>query len=114
MVEAVKADLVLTTGGTGLSPTDVTPEATLEVIEKRVPGLEEVMRSTGLKSTPHAMLSRAVAGTLEKSLIINLPGSPKGVRENLEAVLPVLPHGIEILKGKPVGDSDHLFKIPKK
>jgi len=114
MVEAVKADLVLTTGGTGLSPTDVTPEATLEVIEKRVPGLEEVMRATGLKSTPHAMLSRAVAGTLEKSLIINLPGSPKGVRENLEAIMPVLPHGIDILRGKLVADSEHLFKIPKK
>lgn len=110
MVEAVKADLVLTTGGTGLSPTDVTPEATLEVIERRVPGLEEVMRITGLKHTPHAMLSRAVAGACEKSLIVNLPGSPKGVRENLQAILAVLPHGIEILKGKQVEDSEHAFR----
>ena len=113
LVEAVKADLILTTGGTGLSPTDVTPEATLEVIERRAPGLEEVMRTTGLKHTPHAMLSRAVAGTCEKSLIINLPGSPKGVRENLEAILPVLPHAINILKGKQVQDAEHVFHTQK-
>lgn len=107
LVEAVKADLILTTGGTGLSPTDVTPEATLEVIERRAPGFEEVMRMTGLKHTPYAMLSRAVAGICEKSLIINLPGSPTAVRENLEAILPVLPHAIEILKGRQVQDSEH-------
>ncbi len=113
MAEAVKAELILTTGGTGLSPTDVTPEATLAVIERRVPGIEEVMRAAGLKHTPHAMLSRAVVGTYEKSLIINLPGSPKGVRENLAAILPVLPHAIEILKGKQVPDADHFFQRKK-
>jgi molybdenum cofactor synthesis domain-containing protein len=113
MAEAVKAELILTTGGTGLSPTDVTPEATLAVIERRVPGIEEVMRAAGLKYTPHAMLSRAVVGVYEKSLIINLPGSPKGVRENLEAILPVLPHAIEILQGKPVPDAEHSFQRKK-
>ena len=110
MAEVLKADLILTTGGTGLSPTDVTPEATLEVIERRAPGFEEVMRRTGLEHTPHAMLSRAVAGTLERSLIINLPGSPKGVRENLEAILPALPHGVKILRGGLVKDHEHSFK----
>ncbi len=109
MVEAVKAELILTTGGTGLSPTDVTPEATIEIIERRVPGMEEVMRMNGIKNTPHAMLSRAVAGTREKSLIINLPGSPKGVQENLEAVLPAIPHGLKILKGGLVEDNEHTF-----
>lgn len=113
MVQVVKADLILTTGGTGLSPTDVTPEATLEVIERRVPGFEEVMRMTGFKSTPHALLSRAVVGTLEKSLIVNLPGSPKGVCENLEAILTAIPHGIKILKGGMVQDSEHSFNKKK-
>lgn len=110
MVEEVKADLILTTGGTGLSPNDVTPEATLEVIDRRVPGFEEVMRMTGFKKTPHALLSRAVVGTLKSSLIINLPGSPKGVKENLEAILPAIPHGIKILKGGLVEDQEHSFK----
>ncbi|MFQ5865774.1 MAG: molybdenum cofactor biosynthesis protein B [bacterium] len=110
MAEVVKADLILTTGGTGLAPTDVTPEATLEVIERRVSGFEEAMRMTGFKSTPYALLSRAVAGTLEKSLIINLPGSPKGVRENLEAILPAIPHGIKVLQGGKVKDADHIYK----
>lgn len=98
--DEVGADLILTTGGTGFGPRDVTPEATKEVIEREVPGLPEAMRWAGLKATPQAMLSRAVAGIRGKSLIINLPGSPRGVRENLEAVLPALPHGLEVLKGK--------------
>lgn len=95
-----KLDLVLTTGGTGLSPRDVTPEATLEVIERQVPGISEAMRLKGLEKTPHAMLSRAVAGSRGRTLIINLPGSPQAVRENLEVVLPAIPHAIEILQGR--------------
>nr|WP_277995827.1 MogA/MoaB family molybdenum cofactor biosynthesis protein [Thermanaeromonas toyohensis] len=98
--DEVGADLILTTGGTGFGPRDVTPEATKEVIEREVPGLPEAMRAQGLKVTPQAMLSRAVAGIRGKSLIINLPGSPRGVRENLEAVLPALPHGLAVLKGE--------------
>ncbi len=94
-----KVDLVLTTGGTGLSPRDVTPEATLEVIDRQIPGISEAMRYEGLKKTPRAMLSRAVAGVRGGCLIINLPGSPKAVRENLEVVLPVIGHAIEKIKG---------------
>lgn len=94
-----KVDLILTTGGTGLSPRDVTPEATLEVIDRQIPGISEAMRYEGLKKTPRAMLSRAVAGVRGGCLIINLPGSPKAVRENLEAVLPVIGHAIEKIKG---------------
>lgn len=91
--------LILTTGGTGLGPRDVTPEGTRAVIEKEVPGLAEAMRAAGLKKTPHAMLSRALAGVRGQSLIINLPGSPRGARECLEAVLPALPHAVELLHG---------------
>lgn len=97
--DEVGLDLILTTGGTGFAPRDVTPEATKDVIEKEVPGLAEAMRAEGLKATPHAMLSRAVAGIRGGSLIVNLPGSPKAVREGLEVILPAIPHGIEILKG---------------
>ncbi|MBW2553635.1 MAG: MogA/MoaB family molybdenum cofactor biosynthesis protein [Deltaproteobacteria bacterium] len=92
-------DLIITTGGTGVSPRDVTPEATLEVIEKEIPGMAEVMRMEGLKKTPHAMISRAVVGMRHQSLIINLPGSPKAVRENLLAILPALPHALSKIKG---------------
>lgn len=92
-------DLIITTGGTGVSPRDVTPEATLEVIEKEIPGMAEVMRLEGLKKTPHAMISRAVVGMRHQSLIINLPGSPKAVRENLLAILPALPHTLSKIKG---------------
>jgi molybdenum cofactor synthesis domain-containing protein len=94
-----KVDLILTTGGTGLSPRDVTPEATLEVIKREIPGIPEAMRYEGLKKTPYAMISRAVAGVRGGTLIINLPGSPVAVRENLEVVLPVLSHTIEKIKG---------------
>ncbi len=97
-------DLILTTGGTGLSPTDVTPEATRNVIDREVPGLAEAMRLEGLKHTPRAMISRAIAGTRGRCLIVNLPGSPKGVRESLGAVLDVLPHAVEILQRRP---TDH-------
>ncbi|HEX3271611.1 MAG TPA: MogA/MoaB family molybdenum cofactor biosynthesis protein [Ktedonobacterales bacterium] len=93
-------DLILTTGGTGLSPTDVTPEATLAVLDRQAPGIVEAMRRETLAKTPMAMLSRAVAGTRGATLIINLPGSPKGVRECLEVVLPVLPHAIELVSGR--------------
>jgi len=93
-------DLILTTGGTGFSPRDWTPEATRAVIEREAPGIAEAMRRAGMKKTPTAMLSRAVAGLRKSTLIINLPGSEKGARESLEAVIEALPHGIEILKGR--------------
>lgn len=91
-------DLILTTGGTGLASRDVTPEATLDVIERQAPGIAEAMRAEGLRHTPMAALSRAVAGTRGKTLIINLPGSEKGVRESLGAILPILPHAVETLR----------------
>jgi molybdenum cofactor synthesis domain-containing protein len=91
--------LILTTGGTGFSPRDWTPEATRAVIERETPGISEAIRAAGLKKTPAAMLSRAAAGIRKATLIINLPGSEKGVRESLEAVVAVLPHAIEIIKG---------------
>lgn len=100
MTDSLKVDFVVTSGGTGFSPRDVTPEATLEVIERIVPGIPEAMRAESLKVTPKAMLSRAAAGIRKKSLIVNLPGSPKGVRECLEIIMPVLKHGIEILRGE--------------
>jgi molybdopterin adenylyltransferase len=92
-------DLVLTSGGTGLSPRDVTPEATRRVIDREAPGFSEAMRAASLLVTPHAMLSRAVSGMRGRTLIINLPGSPRGARENLEVVLPALPHGLDKLRG---------------
>jgi molybdenum cofactor synthesis domain-containing protein len=92
-------DLIVTTGGTGLTPRDVTPEATLAVIEREVPGIGEAMRFSSLARTPHAMLSRAVAGMRGQTLIINLPGSLRGARENLQVVLPALDHAMEKIKG---------------
>lgn len=94
-----KLDLIITTGGTGVSPRDVTPEATLQVIEREVPGMAEAMRRESAAITPHAMISRAVTGIRGRSLIINLPGSPKGVRENLSVILPALKHAVEKIKG---------------
>ncbi|MGE4544958.1 MAG: molybdenum cofactor biosynthesis protein B [Pedobacter sp.] len=100
-VDTDKVDLILTTGGTGLSPRDVTPEATARVLDWEIPGMAEAMRVASMQKTPHAMLSRAKAGVRRQSMIINLPGSPKGVRENLEVVMPALGHGLKKLKGDP-------------
>jgi molybdenum cofactor synthesis domain-containing protein len=94
-------DLVVTTGGTGVSPRDVTPDATLKVIDREIPGMAEAMRRESMLKTPHAMISRAVAGIRGQTLIVNLPGSPKGVRENLAVILPALKHAIEKIKGDP-------------
>jgi molybdenum cofactor synthesis domain-containing protein len=96
-----KIDLILTTGGTGVAPRDVTPEATLAVIDRELPGMAEAMRAGSLKKTPRAMISRAVAGIRKQTLIVNLPGSPRAVRENLAVILPALPHTIEKIKGDP-------------
>jgi len=105
--DEVSLDLIITTGGTGFGPRDVTPEATKEVIEREAPGLAEAMRARGLQITPHAILSRAVAGIRGHTLIVNLPGSPKAVCEDLEAILPALPHGIELLQG---GKGEHEYR----
>ena len=91
--------LILTTGGTGFSPRDITPEATAAVCQRMAPGIGEAMRAASLRITPRGMLSRATAGLLDRSLIVNLPGSPKAAQENLEAVLPSLAHGLEMLRG---------------
>jgi molybdenum cofactor synthesis domain-containing protein len=100
------ADLILTAGGTGLAARDVTPEATSQVVERPAPGIAEAMRAAGLRVTPHAMLSRGIAGTRGKTLIINLPGSPKGAVESLAAVWEALPHAVALLRG-PVADESH-------
>ena len=94
-------DLIVTTGGTGFAPRDVTPEATIAVCRRLTPGIPEAMRQASLAITPRAMLSRAAAGIRGRTLIVNLPGSPKAARENLEAVLPALGHGLEMLRGGP-------------
>lgn len=100
-------NLVLTTGGTGFAPRDVTPEATLRVIEREAPGIAEALRYESLKITRHAMLSRARAGMRERTLIINLPGSPKAVRESLDILLPVLPHALDLLAGHSGSEQEH-------
>ncbi len=102
-----RLDLILTTGGTGVAPRDVTPEATLDVVERLALGLAEAMRAASMRVTPHAMLSRAVAGIRGRTLIINLPGSPKGAVENLRVVLPVLPHAIALLQEAPDAEQHH-------
>ena len=102
-----EVDVILTTGGTGFSPRDVTPEATRAVIQREAPGLAEAMRSASLVKTPHAMISRSVTGIRGKTLIINLPGSPKGAVENLQVVIPVLEHAIQLLKEDPSAESGH-------
>ena len=100
LCDDMKVDLILTTGGTGLSPRDVTPEATMAVADRNVPGIAEYMRAKSFEITPKAMLSRAVSVMRGRTLIINLPGSPKAVRENLEFILPALDHGLEIMTGR--------------
>ncbi len=101
LCDSGQADLVITTGGTGVAPRDVTPEATRAVIDRELPGMAEAMRAESLKKTPHAMLSRAVVGIRKRTLIVNLPGSPRAVRENLSVVLPALVHAVEKIKGDP-------------
>ena len=100
-------NLILTSGGTGFAPRDVTPEATEKVIERKTPGIAEGLRAESLKITRHAMLSRGIAGIRAQTLIINLPGSPKAVRENLDVLLPVLPHALELLAEKPGSEQQH-------
>ena len=105
--DAGDLDLILTTGGSGFAPRDVTPEATRAVIEREAPGLAEAMRAASLKITPHAMLSRVVAGIRKRTIIINLPGSPKGAVENLEVIIPVLPHAVQLLREDPESEKTH-------
>jgi len=100
-------ELVLTTGGTGFAPRDVTPEATRAVINRDAPGIAEALRAESLKVTRHAMLSRAVAGLRGGTLIVNLPGNPKAVRENLAVLLPVLPHALDLLTARPESGQEH-------
>jgi len=107
-----KLDLILTTGGTGLSPRDVTPEATRRVLHKEIPGMAEAMRAQAMKITPLAMLSRATAGIRGQSLILNLPGSPQAVRENLAVILPVLKHALEKVQGDPSDCAEMRAPLP--
>ena len=102
--DAADIQLIVTTGGTGLGPRDITPDATKTVLDYEIPGIAEAMRAEGLRHTPMSMISRAVAGVRNNTLIINLPGSPKGVRENLAVVLPVIQHALDLLSG---GGSEH-------
>lgn len=104
-----KVALIITTGGTGVSPRDVTPDATLAVVERTVPGMAEAMRAASLQKTPHAMISRAVVGIRGTTLIVNLPGSPRGAEENLQVLLPALPHALDKIQGDPAdcAPADH-------
>ena len=105
--DAGEVDVILTSGGTGFSRRDITPEATLSVIQRAAPGLAEAMRAASLPITPHAMLSRAVTGIRARTLIINLPGSPKGALENLAVIAPVLPHAVQLLQDDPASEAGH-------
>ena len=108
-----KLDLVFTTGGTGFAPRDLTPEATKSVIEREAPGLIVAMLTDSLLITPHAMLSRAVAGIRGHTLIVNLPGSPKAARENLDSILPAMPHAMELLQNLPGAEAGHRAAVDK-
>jgi molybdenum cofactor synthesis domain-containing protein len=110
--ESGEIDLILTTGGTGFSARDRTPEATRRVVEKLAPGLVEAMRVRSMSKTPHAMLSRAVAGIRKRTLIVNLPGSPRAVEENLAVITPALPHAIELLQEDPDAEKGHRLLPP--
>lgn len=99
LADVWRVDLVVTTGGTGVTPRDVTPEATRAVLDREIPGMGEAMRQASMAVTPHAMISRGLAGIRGQTLIVNLPGSPKGARENLAAVMPAIPHAIEKIRG---------------
>jgi molybdopterin adenylyltransferase len=105
--DADELDVILTTGGTGFNPRDVTPEATQAVIQRPTPGLVEAMRSSSLKITPHGMLSRAIAGIRSHTLIVNLPGSPSAAVENLAVIIPVFPHAIQLLHDEPSAEAGH-------
>lgn len=107
-----EADLILTTGGTGLAPRDRTPEATLAVCDRLAPGLAEAMRREGAGKTVHAALSRAVAGTRGRTLIVNLPGSPRGAAEGLGVILPALDHAIRVLRDEPGAEAEHTTTAP--
>ncbi len=107
-------DLILTTGGTGFSARDRTPEATRNVVERLAPGLAEAMRVRSMSKTPHAMLSRAVAGIRKSTLIVNLPGSPKAVEENLAVIIPALPHAIQLLRDNPDAEKGHRLAPPNR
>ena len=108
--EIGQVDLILTTGGTGFSGRDITPEATGSVVQRFAPGIAEAMRQESLKKTPHAMLSRGVAGIRLRTLIINLPGSPKAAAENLDVVIPVITHAVELLQETPSAEKGHTFQ----
>lgn len=107
--DSENTDLILTTGGTGFAPRDITPEATREIIEREAPGIAEAMRLKSLQITAHAMLSRAIAGIRKRTLIINLPGSPKAAIENLQSVAMVIPHAVELLHESPSAEAGHQF-----
>ncbi len=102
-----KVDIILTTGGTGFASRDVTPDATRAVIQRETPGIVEAIRNSGMAKTPHSMLSRAMAGIRGSTLIINLPGSPKGVAESMDVIIPVLEHAVDLLRGDPASESAH-------
>jgi molybdopterin adenylyltransferase len=106
-----EVDIIFTTGGTGFSPRDVTPEATRAVIEREAPGLAEAMRQASMLVTPHAMLSRSMAGIKGRTLIVNLPGSPKAALENLQVIIPVVPHAVQLLKDDPASEAGHTASL---